>query len=390
MTHKTHTSSRRSPVYRDSGFIFDTIEQSEKAFHAEHEFPQSGEQLFYTRYGNPNVIETEATIADLERSEWAVLTSAGMSAIDVALSIFHKREKTGTWLFFDEIYGGTKDYANHVLNARRGIQVEYFKAQGGVERCPLDELQQALDAVKPTVLYFEPVSNPLLIVADGNEIIRMAKDRGITVVVDNTFGTPALWKPLENGADLVVHSATKYFAGHGNITAGVVCGNDRALYKEALLYRKYVGPILSPDDAYRLGTQLKTFELRVSRQCDNAFQLAKLLEAHEKVQHVRYPGLTSHTTHQEAVKTFGEHGFGAMVTFEITGGQAACDAFIAKLAGTINYITTLGDTDSILIHVPTVFGVDCFPYPGMIRFSVGIEPYHVLEAAISQALEALK
>lgn len=381
--------SRRSPIYRDSAFVFENIEQSQQAFDAEHDYPQSGEQLFYTRYGNPNVMETEQEIAKFEGSDWALLTASGMAAIDVALSLFHERENTGTWLFFEEIYGGTKDYIKEVLQARRGIQCEYFKTSPGEEKFDLTDLKYALDHLKPRVLYFEPVSNPLLIVAKGNEIIRLAKERGIKVVIDNTFATPILWQPLTQGADLVVHSATKYFSGHGNITAGVVCGNSDELHKAALLYRKFVGHILSPDDAYRLGTQLNTFELRVTRQCENALKLAKLLEAHEQVQHVRYPGLASHPTHQEAVNTFGKRGFGAMVTFELKGGRQAVETFITNAAPHVKYVTTLGDPQSIMIHVPTVFSAERFPFPGMIRFSVGFEAYHLLEEAVTGALAAL-
>ena len=381
--------SRRSPIYRDSAFVFENIEQSQQAFDAEHRYPQSGEQLFYTRYGNPNVIETEQEIAKLEGSAWALLTASGMAAIDVALSLFHARENTGTWLFFDEIYGGTKDYLNEILQMRRGIQCEYFKTSPGKEKYDLSDLKHALDKIQPTLLYFEPVSNPLLIVANGNEIIRLAKERGIKVVIDNTFATPALWRPLEQGADVVIHSATKYLAGHGNITAGVVCGNSDDLHKAALTYRKFVGHILSPDDAYRLGTQLKTFELRVTRQCENALKLANLLEAHGQVQNVRYPGLAAHATHQEALNIFGKRGFGAMVTFELKGGREAVETFIANAAPHVKYITTLGDPQSLLIHVPTVFSAERFPFPGMIRFSVGFEAYHLLEEAVTRALKSL-
>lgn len=381
--------SRRSPIYRDSAFVFENIEQSEQAFNAEHRYPQSGEQLFYTRYGNPNVIETEQEITRLEGSDWALLTASGMAAIDVALSLFHERENTGTWLFFEEIYGGTKDYIKEVLQARRGIQCEYFTTSPRKEKFDLMDLKYALDHLKPKLLYFEPVSNPLLIVANGNEIIRLAKERGIKVVVDNTFATPILWKPLEQGADLVLHSATKYLAGHGNITAGVVCGHSDELHKAALTYRKFVGHILSPDDAYRLGTQLQTFELRVTRQCQNALKLANLLQAHKQVKNVRYPGLVTHATHQEALNIFGKRGFGAMVTFKLKGGQPAVETFIANAAPHVKYVTSLGDPQSTLIHVPTIFSAERFPFPGMIRFSVGFEAYSLLEKSVTTALEAL-
>jgi len=389
MDHRKQVSTRRTPIYRDAGFVFDSIAQSKQAFADEGRYPQSSERLIYTRYGNPTVMETEQAIANLEGSQWAILTSSGMAAIDVALAVFQQREKTGPWLFFSEIYGGTNAYITQVLEQRRGIEIGRFMPKDSEEKYDLAELVEMLDRVKPQLLYFEPVSNPLLIVADGNEIIRIGKERGINVIVDNTFATPFLWRPLQSGADLVVHSATKYLSGHGNITAGVVCGNNVELRKEALTYRKLVGHILSPDDAYRLGTQLKTFDLRFSRQCENAFKLAQTLETHPNVENVRYPGLTSHTTHPEAVKLFGANGFGAMVTFECKGGRAACEIFIANVASAIKYVPTLGDPDSILIHVPTVFTEERFPFPGMIRLSVGFESYQTLEASVLKALEAI-
>ncbi len=388
MTAKKEIRSRRTPIYREVGFVFENIEQSEQAFEMERRDPRKTEYYFYTRYANPNVVETEGLIASLEGSDWAMLTASGMSAIDVALSVFHKADRTGPWLFFHDIYGGTKDYIAEILHARRGVRTEYFNSVAGEERFDLDELQRTLDHLQPSLLYFEPVSNPLLLVADGETVIRMAKERGMNVVVDNTFATPLLWHPLESGADIVLHSATKYLAGHGNITAGAVCGNDPEWHKAALLYRKLVGHIVSPDDAYRLATQLKTFELRVAKQCENACQLAHMLNDHPHVENVRYPGLPSHPTHQEAHTLFGDTGFGAMVTFELKGGRPVCDAFIARIAEHVKYVTSLGDPESILIHVPTVFGADRFPYPGMIRFSVGFEPYYELEHHVLQALEA--
>ncbi|MBD3304913.1 hypothetical protein GF339_00990, partial [candidate division KSB3 bacterium] len=294
-----------------------------------------------------------------------------------------------TWLFFSEIYGGTNTYISEVLEQRRGIQVERLHLPPGQERYDMEAVVATLDRVQPQLLYFEPVSNPLLVVADGNALLQAAKARGIRVIVDNTFATPYLWRPLQQGADLVVHSVTKYLAGHGNITAGAVCGNDADLRKAARAYRKTVGHIVSPDDAYRLGTQLSTFNLRVATQCQNAWKLAQCLASHSKVENVRYPGLDSHPTHQEAVTLFGENGFGAMITFELRGGRHAVETFLRHVQHHVKFVTTLGDPVSILIHVPTVFTSERFPYPGMIRFSVGFEPYETLEQAVLTALEAI-
>lgn len=386
---KNKVSTRRTPIYRSAGYRFENIEESEKAFQDENEMPQSSPNFIYTRYGNPTVIETEKAIAKIIKSNWSLLTSSGLSAIDTALSLFHVGKKTGTWLFFSEIYGGTNTYIDTIVVERRGVNVERFNLDTGSERYDLTKLAEKLDRIKPDLLFFEPVTNPLLIVVDGNRVIQMAKERNVKVIVDNTFATPYLWRPIENGADIVVHSATKYLAGHGNITAGVVCGNDRELHKSALLYRKYVGNILSPDDAYRLGTQLRTFHLRFSEQCSNAFRLAERLEKHESVKGVRYPGLESHKTHKEVKALFGDNGFGAMITFELKGGRVACDTFIKKVSRLIPYSATLGDPETILIHVPTVFTEERFPFPGMLRLSVGYVAFNEVEKCIFDALDIL-
>ena len=266
--------TKRLPIYRNAGFLFDTIGEAADVFAREEEYPQSADRFSYSRYGNPNVAETEEQLAEIEGAEWAVLTASGMAAIDSALSVFQRGEKTGPWLFFSELYGGTNDYIQNILIGRRGIDVVRFHPAEGEERYDLDRLDDLLERVKPALLYFEPVTNPLLIVSDGGRVIEMAKERGIGVIVDNTFATSRLWRPLERGADIVVHSATKYLGGHGNLTAGVVCGNDYGIRKDAMLYRKYVGNILSPDDAYRLNTQSRTFGLRFAAQCENASKLA--------------------------------------------------------------------------------------------------------------------
>jgi len=387
--HHILALTKRTPVYRDTGFYFESTEQALKAIEQEIIYPQSSSSFIYTRYGNPTVVEAEREIAKLEGSEWAILSSSGMSAIDIALSIFQKKEETGTWLFFSELYGGTNDYIDKILIGRRGINIGRFYRDNEDERFDTNKLAGLLDELRPALLFFEPITNPLLITVDGKSVIQLAKERGIRVIVDNTFATPHLWQPLDNGADIVVHSVTKYLAGHGNITAGVLCGNDPEIRKQALIYRKLVGSILSPDDAYRLGTQSKTFSLRFQKQCENAHKLARELDMHNAVSKVRHPGLESHTTHQEAKRLFSGSHFGAMITFELRGGKEACDKFIEKVSDNISFIPTLGNPESILLHVPTLFGQDKYPFPGMLRLSVGFEPYEGLRECIISALDSI-
>jgi cystathionine beta-lyase/cystathionine gamma-synthase len=388
---KVDVRSTRIPIYRDAAFFLNDEETIKKAFKDELDHPRSPGTYIYSRYRNPTVTAVEEQIMALAGCRWALLTQSGMSAIDVALSIFQEAGKTGTWLFFSEIYGGTVSYIDRVLQYRRGINVKRFHPAG--DRYDLEQLEKELAETKPRLVYFEAMSNPMLIVADCRSIISMAKKAGAVVLVDNTFATPYLWDPLEDGADIVVHSATKFLSGHNNITAGVLCGNDTQLEKDAIEYRKFVGHMLSADDAYRLGTQLRTFELRFHRHCQNAARLARTLADHEKIENVLYPGLESHPTHNQAQRLFKGKGFGAMITFDIKGdtpekkGRAARD-FISAVSEQVPLVPTLGDTQTMLLHVESVWG-DRYPLPGMIRLSVGIENYPELEAAFLNALDRI-
>jgi cystathionine beta-lyase/cystathionine gamma-synthase len=198
---------------------------------------------------------------------------------------------------------------------------------------------------------------------------------------------------LEYGADIVVHSATKYFSGHGNLTAGVICGNDKSIMQSAIEYRKYVGHMLSPDDAYRLTTQIKTFGMRFRRQCENASALAELLWKNQLIGKVYFPGLATHVTHAEALKLFGGRGFGSMITFDFAGKDKdekrnRRDSFIKSVSDKIKLIPTLGDPHTILMPVEAVWGAK-YPEPGMIRLSVGFEDFAELEATVTSALRMI-
>ena len=233
----------------------------------------------------------------------------------------------------------------------------------------------------------------MLIVADVTEIARIAKKHGSKVIIDNTFATPWLYKPLDQGVDIVIHSATKYFSGHGNLTAGVICGNDKKIMQSAIEYRKFVGHMLSPDDAYRLQTQMQSFELRFSRQCSNALKLAEYLNKVPLIKKVWFPGLKSHSTHNIAEKLFSGKGFGAMITFDFDGKnetekRGRRDKFIKLVTEKIKLIPTLGDPHTILMPVEAVWPTK-YPEPGMIRLSVGFEEYAELEGTVGNAINAL-
>jgi cystathionine beta-lyase/cystathionine gamma-synthase len=388
---KKEVNSSRMPVYRDAGFELYNAEITAGAFEHEKDAEREPDNYIYSRYRNPTVVSAEEQIMKLEGCSWALLTQSGMSAIDTALSIFQNAAEKKPWLFFTEIYGGTISFIESVLRNRRGLDIRYFTPENA--RYNLAEFEKTVADLRPELVYVETISNPTIIVADITEIIRIAKKYGSKVIVDNTFATPWLYKPLDAGADLVIHSATKYFSGHGNITAGVICGNDRKIMQDALEYRKFVGHMLSPDDAYRLETQAQTFILRFTRQCSNAGKLAEFLGNQKIINKIWYPGMKNHTTYDIAEKLFNGKGYGAMITFDFDGKDAMekrfrRDKFIQIVSDRIKLIPSLGDYKTILMPVEAVWGVK-YPEPGMIRLSVGFEEYDDLSGIISRALKGL-
>lgn len=383
-------NSSRTPVYRDAGFELHNAELTAKAFEDEKDCPSDPDLYIYSRYRNPTVVAAEEKICQLEKSEWALLTQSGMSAIDVALSIFQKKDSDRPWLFFTEIYGGTNSFIDSVLINRRGLNIHFFEPVN--DEYNLDKLDKKMEELKPELLFFEIISNPMLIVTDLKSIIDIARKHGAKLIVDNTFGTPYLINPLDEGVDLIIHSATKYLGGHGNLTAGVVCGNNEELRKEAVDYRKFAGHMLAADEAYRLNTQMESFTLRVRQQFNNSLAVAKLLELSDKVDNVLYPGLKSHKTHKLAKDLFKDKGYGAIVTFSLKGKDPIStrknrDRFIELVNPEIRLIPTLGDAHTILMPVEPVWGYK-YPEPGMIRLSVGFEETEVLLETISNALTA--
>jgi cystathionine beta-lyase/cystathionine gamma-synthase len=386
--NKKLINSARVPVYRDSGFELFDAETTSSAFKSETNPAWDPDFYIYSRYRNPTVVAAEQEIMKIEGSAWSLLTQSGMSAIDTALSIFQNGKTTRPWLFFSEIYGGTISYAESILKTKRGLDIRSYTAVN--EKYNIIEFEKIVKAVLPEIVYLESVSNPMLIVPDVREIIRISKENNAIVIVDNTFATPLLCKPLEKGADIVIHSATKYLSGHGNITAGVLCGNDPELLRMALDYRKFIGHMISPDDAYRLHTQVQSFSLRFGQQCRNASVIAGVLTDSDQINKVWYPGLPDHPTHKEAKILFEDKGFGGMITFDFRGKsldekRIKRDRFIKLVSDKIKLIPTLGDSHTILMPVEPVWGYK-YNEPGMIRLSVGFEAQEELISTIKRGL----
>lgn len=386
-----NVKSTRTPIYRDAGFLMGDIPTMKKAFADEVSHPINPDLYIYSRYRNPTVVATEEYYCEIEGCKWSLLSQSGMAAIDIALSVFQKKNQINKWAFFTEIYGGTNSFIDKVLVNRRGIDAIRFAPDGN--SYSLETFEKFMAINKPQVVFFEVISNPMLLVADAIEIIKVSKKHSALVVVDNTFATPYLFKPLDFGADLVIHSATKYLAGHGNLSAGIVSGNDMKIAAEAIEYRKWAGHMISPDEAYRLHDMLKSFNIRIKQHFDNAFAVAKFLEKHTKIESVCYPCLESHPTYDLSKKLFSDKGFGGIVTFDIKGNsfkdkQEKCDKFIKAVANDIPLVPTLGDADTILMPIEPVWG-DRYPFPGMIRLSIGIEQTSKILEILNNGLKKL-
>ena len=386
--NRKNVNSARVPVYRDSGFELKNAETTAGAFAEEGQHKREPDIYIYSRYRNPTVVAAEEEVMKVEKCDWALLTETGMAAVDTAVSVFQKGKSSEPWLFFTEIYGGTISFIDSILRKRRGLNIETFSPSDG--RYDLDEFERVVKKLKPAIVYAETISNPLLVVADIPGVCAIASRYGARVIVDNTFASPFLFRPLEHGASIVIHSATKYLSGHGNLTAGVICGNDPEIMKEAIEYRKLTGHMISPDDAYRLTSQILTFRLRFEQQCRNAEMLAGLFSSSVIVSKVIYPDLASHPTHDISARLFGSLLPGGMLTIDFAGddGQEKRrrrDSFIELVSGTIKLIPTLGDPHTILMPVEAVWGAK-YPEPGMIRISAGFEESKELKKIVEDAL----
>ncbi|HEX7056392.1 MAG TPA: aminotransferase class I/II-fold pyridoxal phosphate-dependent enzyme [Bacilli bacterium] len=287
-----------TPIYQTSVFTFADLDDVERFF--------AGEQgtYLYSRYGNPNCSVVEAAIAAMEGGADAVVTSSGMAAILCALLAFAKAGDHV--LCSDEIYGATATLLQTELQ-KLGVECSFVS-------CHQEE--NVIAAIRPNTraLFAEVVTNPLISVVDIGMLARIAHERGAKLIVDNTFTTPYVVRPLEKGADLVIHSVTKYLNGHNDVVAGVVVGNDPAVMDDARQRMKLMGLNLGPFAAWLVERGLKTFALRMRQHCANAEKVARFLQSHPMVSKVYYPLLESHRTFAVAER-LGLHAGGGMLSF---------------------------------------------------------------------------
>lgn len=336
---------------------------------------------FYTRYGNPTHKEVEATLVALEGGEAALLTSSGMGAIFTALmSVL----KTG-----DHVVAQTNHYAGAMT------LLDELPRRFGVEVTLVDQTRAEAfaEALRPNtrVVYAESPTNPLMQITDLRALSEIARARGITTVVDNTFSTPINQRPLELGIDAVIHSATKYLGGHSDVTAGVVV-SSREFVERAWHLSLLAGSILSPFDGWLLLRGLRTLGLRVAQHNSNAHALARFLEGHAKVARVYYPGLESHPQH--ALARTQMTGFTGMLSVELRGDFRDAERFISRLKFATN-AASLGGHETLIVHPAAMWGgymtAEQLRAKGLsdslVRVSIGLEDERDLLDDFARALE---
>ena len=372
------------PVHRTAAFSFDTAQEYAELL--------AGERpgYSYSRVDNPTADAFAGAVAALEgvNVEGEVAGqpfASGMAAISTVLMAL---TRSGAHVVAPrEVYGGTYGLLTTVLD-RFGVATSFVD---------MTDLEAVRAAIRPetTVLYGETLANPTMSVADLPGLAAISREAGLTFVVDSTFASPAVCRPLEHGADVVVHSATKYMGGHSDSTGGVAVGSPE-LMARVRHDRIDLGGTLAPDEAFLLHRGLATLPLRVDRQCRSALAVATAMAEHPRVTRVDHPGLPDHRDHALAGKLFDAGRYGAVVTVTPEGGRAAglelCDRLRLVLVA-----TSLGGTHSMVSHVATTThrqldddalaaaGID----PGAVRISIGLEDPEDLVADLEQALKAL-
>jgi cystathionine gamma-synthase len=337
----------------------------------------------YGRYGNPTWRAVERKVAQLENAEDAVLFASGMCAVTTTFIALLPRD--AHLIITSDCYRRTRQFCREYLT-RMGVETTVIEPS---------EVAMLREAVRPdTRLFFtELPTNPFLRVIDLPQAVRVAREKGVKVIVDSTFATPVHYRPICDGADLVIHSATKYFGGHNDLLAGIVAGNhqDCEVIRKAL---GILGGIAAPQNAYLLLRGLKTLSLRMARHGENAVAIARMLERHPKIRRVYYPGLQSHPDHEVAARLLS--GFGGVVTFEIEGDIDGATRFID--ACRIPYIApSLGGVES-LIEMPAIMSYwDLSPgerrrqgiSDSLVRYACGIEDTQDLLDDLEQALKVV-
>jgi cystathionine gamma-synthase len=351
-----------TPIYASATFTYNSMAEIDQIFGGEKQ------GFIYTRYGNPTIAALEEAVREIEEGAFACAYATGMAAVHAAL-IASDLKAGSTVLASQDLYGATTGLLNNVL-ANFGVKTVH------VDFNDLDAVRAKARELRPQVLIAETISNPLLKVCDIESSAEIAHENGARLIIDNTFATPYLRQPLKLGADMVVHSATKYLGGHADTMGGIVVSRDEMDGLALVSVMKLVGGVLGVWDAHEILRGLKTLAVRMDRQCDNARALAGYLKEHERIGHVHYPGL------------------GALVAIELRDNTKEAAFRFMDALQLIVRSTSLGDVFTSVLHPATASHREILParraewgiVDGLVRISVGIEKIDDIIADIGQAL----
>ena len=361
------TGSILPPIYETATYVLDEVGR-DKGFD-------------YTRSSNPTRQILEENLAAIENDQYAVSFASGMAAVDAALKLLSAGDHL---ICGDDVYGGVTRHLDNVLS-RYGLDTTYVNSVNP------DEVKDAITP-KTRMIWIETPTNPLLRITDMEAMVGIAKSNDILLAVDSTFATPVFLRPLEFGADIVMHSTTKYLSGHNQIIGGVLVTNRKDIFEQMKYIQKTIGAVSSPFDCWLNLSGLKTLHLRMKRHEESALHIARFLENHHKVAWVLYPGLASHPQHEVAKAQMS--GFSGMIAFELTGGVEAGRQLMnaVKLCGLAE---SLGSVETMITHPATMTHAEVPAEDrrkrglgdGLVRLSVGIEDVEDIIQDLEQGLE---
>lgn len=367
------------PLFQTSTFTFETAEQGARRFAGEED------GFIYSRLGNPTVAMLEERMAAIEKGEKALAFASGMAAVSAILIAL---TRSGDHILCSQgVYGCTFGLLQ-LMQEKYDIHHDFSM---------MSTREEVLAAIKPETacIYIETPINPTMRLVDLEMVAEVAREKGIPVVVDNTFSSPYLQNPIELGCDFVIHSATKYICGHGDVIAGIAVGPKDIMSKIAMTTQKDIGGVMSPFDAWLLLRGLKTLPVRMDRHCDNAEKLASYLSEHPAVEEVIFPGDPKHPDYSIAKKQMRKPG--GLISFNIKGGQEAAQLFMNQLK-LIKIAVSLGDAETLIQHPATMthavvpkearerMGIK----DNMLRLSVGLEAWEDLRDDLEAAFEAVR
>ena len=370
-----------APIQTATSYFYDDPETLDDVF----EGSQEGHS--YQRYGSPTVKALEELVTSLETGEGALACSSGMAALHIAINAALV-DRPRRILAFNMLYGATINMLAKHFNSENGATTEWLS--------DIDEaaIAEHIKRFQPGVLLMESVANPLLRVPALDRIAEMARSAGIPFIVDNTFATPMIMRPIEFGATYVVHSLTKYLSGHGDVMGGIVVAKDSESLEPLRILSRVFGSTLGPFESYLAMRGIKTFPIRMKQQCSNATQVAQWLQTHPAVEKVHFPADPNHPDHENIKRLFAEGLYGGIVSFELRNGSRQQVFDLMRALKLIVPATSLGDVHSMMLYPAMASHRDISPkhrerlniHDNLVRFSAGIEDPEDIIADLDQAL----